>query len=617
MIRNSTAPVMRRRLSFVAVALACSALLMADSQAPGTPFVLSHVNVVDVTTGSLQRRFNVIIRDGRIAAVEPAARAAAPAQARVVDATGKFLIPGLADMHVHWYDERYLGLFIANGVTRVRQMWGMPMHLDWRKRIEAGELLGPRFSIASPILDGPNPTYPGSIVVPDAETAAKVVAGIKKDGYDFVKVLSRLPREAYFAIARAARENGLEFVGHVPVAVTAGEAADAGQASIEHLTNILVSSSSAEVRLRELLTQQQLKVGNATHPMSADARAGARELQEKLLATYDDAKAAALFARFAKNHTWQCPTLVGLRAMYSIDDRASTSDPRLKYMPREIRQSLKPGNDPRLAGRSPVDYELDHRVFRKDMDILRAMKKAGVEMLAGTDDPLVGFRLHDELDLLVQAGLTPADALRAATINPARFLHDEAANGSVAAGKNADLVLLDANPLDNIRNTQRIAAVVVRGRYLDRGALDGMLAAVEKTANLLSISRALMPIIQKDGVDAAINAYRDLKAHQVGAYDFSESELNGLGYALLRMKKVDEAVKILELNVEMYPASANTYDSLGEAFMAQGNREKAIANYRKSLELNPNNLNAVEQLKKLGGESAPLRLSLPRCSLMP
>ena len=183
--------------------------------------MLSHVNVVDVIAGSLQRDMDVSIRDGRIAAVEPAARAAAPAGTRVVDATGKFLIRGLADMHVHWYEERYLGLFIANGVTRVRQMWGRPMHLDWRRRIRAGELLGPQFSIASPILDGPDPSYPGSIVIPDAETATKVVAELKQDGYDFVKVLSRAPRDAYFAIVRAARENALSVAGHVPIGVSA------------------------------------------------------------------------------------------------------------------------------------------------------------------------------------------------------------------------------------------------------------------------------------------------------------------------------------------------------------------------------------------------------------
>jgi len=596
---------MRQRLSSVAVALACSALVTAQGQAPSTPLVLAHVNVVDVTTGSLQRDFDVTIRDGRIAAVEPATRAAATVQARVVDATGKFLIPGLADMHVHWYDERYLGLFIGNGVTRVRQMWGMPVHLEWRKRIEVGELLGPRFSISSPIVDGPHPFWPGSIGVGDAETAAKVVASIKKDGYDFVKIYSGLPREVYFAIMRAARENGLEVAGHVPVAVSAAEAADAGQASIEHLTNILISSSSAEARLRPLLVQRALEGGNMNQGISAEARADMRELTEQVFATYDEAKAAALFARFAKDHTWQCPTLTVMRNMASLDDPAFTSDARLKYMPRQLRGAWKPANDPRMATKSKADYELDRRALRKYMEIIPAMKKAGVEFLAGTDtaNPFTfpGFSLHDELDLLVQAGLTPADALRAATINPARSLHDDAANGSVAAGKNADLVLLDANPLDSIKNTQRIAAVVVRGRYLDRAELDGMLAAVEKTANLLSITSALMPVIQKDGVDAAIEQYRNFKAHQAGSYDFSESELNELGYALLRMKKIDEAVKILELNVEAYPRSANVYDSLGEAYAAQGKREKAIASYKRSLELDPGNLNAVEQLKKLGG----------------
>src|SRR5262249_968223 len=480
----------------VIVALACSALVTARGQAPGTPLVLSHVNVVDVTTGSLQRDFNVTIRDGRIAAVAPAARAAATAQARVVDATGKFLIPGLADMHVHWYDERYLGLFIANGVTRVRQMWGMPVHLEWRKRIETGELLGPRFSISSPIVDGPHPFWPGSIAVSDAETAARVVASIKKNGYDFVKVYSGLPRDVYFAIVRAARANGLEVAGHVPVAVSAAEAAHAGQASTEHFTNILVTSWTAEGGLGELLIERTLNGGDMTKGISAEERARMREQAEQLLATYDNAKAAALFGQLSKNHTWQCPTLVVLRSVASLDDPVFTSDARLKYMPRQIREAWKPARDARTATKLKADYDLDRRLLRKYMAIIPAMKKAGVEFLAGTDvlNPFAfpGFSLHDELDLLVQSGLTPAEALRTATINPARFLHDEAANGSVATGKNADLVLLDANPLDSIKNTQRIAAVVARGRYLDRGELDGMIAAAEKTANLLSIAGTLM-----------------------------------------------------------------------------------------------------------------------------
>jgi imidazolonepropionase-like amidohydrolase len=595
---------MRQRISWLTVSFACSAVLLAEGQTPSVPLVFKGVNVVDVISGSVQHDFDVAIRDGRIAAVAPAGRATAPSGARVVDATGKFLIPGLADMHVHWYDERYLGLFIANGVTRVRQMWGMPVHLDWRKRIEAGELLGPRFSISSPIVDGPHPFWPGSIAVSDPRAATEVVGTIKKSGYDFVKVYSGLTRDGYFALIRAARESGLPVAGHVPAAVSAAEAADAGQTSIEHLTNVMISSSAAEDRLRPLLVDRMLKGGDMTTGINAKERAAIREQTEQMLATYDDAKAAALFARLAKDHTWQCPTLVVMRNMASLDNPAFTDDPRLKYMPRQVREQWNPANDPRVATRSKADYDLDRRLFRKYMEIIPAMKKAGVEFLAGTDvlNPFAfpGFSLHDELDLLVEAGLTPAEALRTATIAPARFLHDEAANGSVAAGKNADLVLLDANPLERISNTQRIAAVVSRGRYLDRGELDAVLAAVEKTANLLSISRALMPVIQKDGVDAAIDHYRDLKAHHASEYEFGEDELNTLGYALLRMKKLDESVRILELNAEIYPRSANAYDSLGEACAAQGNRERAIASYKKSLELDPGNLNAAEQLKKLG-----------------
>ena len=477
---------MRKKLSLMAAVLTCAGLVTAQSPAPAAPFVLSHVNVIDVAAGSVQRDVDVIIRDGRIAAIEPAARAAAPTQGRVVDATGKFLIPGLADMHVHWYDERYLGLFVANGVTRVRVMWGMPMHLEWRKKIEVGALLGPRLSIASAIVDGPRPFWPGSISVADAETATKVVADVKKGGYDFVKVYGGLPRDAFFAIARAARANGLEVAGHVPMAVSAGEAADAGMASIEHFTNILISSSSAEARLRPLLVQRVLEGGNMAQGITAESRAATRELSEQVLATYDEAKAAALFAQLAKDRTWQCPTLTVIRNIASLDDATFTSDARLKYMPRQMREAWLPKNDARMATKSKADYELDRRTLRKYMEIVAKMKTAGVEFLAGTDvlNPFAfpGFSLHDELDLLVQSGLTPAEALRTATINPARFLHDATANGSVAPGMNADLVLLDANPLESIRNTQRIAAVVARGRYLDRAELDGMLAAAEKLA---------------------------------------------------------------------------------------------------------------------------------------
>ncbi len=234
------------------------------------------------------------------------------------------------------------------------------------------------------------------------------------------------------------------------------------------------------------------------------------------------------------------------------------------------------------------------------------MQKAGVGILAGTDTSnafcMPGFSLHDELALLVKAGLTPMEALRAATLNPARFLGREQDLGSIEDGKIADLVLLEENPLDNIANTTKIASVIYGGRLLPRAALDKMLSQVEAIAQRQPISEVMMKTIQEQNVATAVRQYRDLKSTQPTAYDFSESELIRLGYQLLRTKKLSDAVEVFKLSVEVYPTSYNTYDSLAEAYMDGGNRDLAIQNYRKSLQLNPANTNAIKKLKELNSE---------------
>src|SRR5262245_42540586 len=312
-----------------------------------------------------------------------------------------------------------------------------------------------------------------------------------------------------------------------------------------------------------------------------------------------------MFAAFKKNGTWQCPTLVVLRNIRDLDDPSITNDVRVKYMPRELRSSWDPARDKRFQTRTTEEIEVGKRTFPKELEIVGDMQRAGVGILAGTDtgNPYCfpGFSLHDELELLVKAGLTPMEALQAATRNPARFMGREKELGTVEEGKLADLVLLDANPLETIANTKKINAVVFGGRLFPKTSLNEMLAEVEALANSgkPSISEILFRTIEEKDVGVAIRQYHELKTAQAERYDFSEPQLNNLGYWLLESNRSKDAIEILKLNAEAYPKSANVYDSLGEAYMKNGEKALAIKNYEKSLRLDPANVGAVEKLKQL------------------
>jgi imidazolonepropionase-like amidohydrolase len=456
----------------IALFLFLPALLLAQSKhdRQTEPLVLAHVTVIDVTGGAPRPDMTVVIRGDRISQVEEAGKIVVPPGARVVDAAGKFLIPGLWDMHVHWYNRDTFTLFTANGVTGIRQMFGNSDLLRWRQDIAKGSLPGPRMLVASPIIDGPQPVWPSSIVVRNEEEGRKAVRNVKQWGADFVKVYSLLPRDAYFAIADEAKRQGLTFVGHVPSSLSPAEVSDAGQKSIEHLTGTMIDCSDKEAELRKAIVQGRAR--------TARARAEAIALE-----TYNDRKAAELFARFAKNETWQCPTLTVLRSSAFLGDENFRRDQRLRFIPPQIKERWSL----RIANRNEENYANAKKVFQKQLEIVGAMRKAGVQLLAGTDtgNPFCfpGFSLHEELALLVIAGLTPVEALRSATLNPARFLGLEKTLGTIEQGKLADLVLLDANPLEDVRNTQRINAVVSSGRLFDRNALNKMLAQAEAATN--------------------------------------------------------------------------------------------------------------------------------------
>jgi len=452
---------------------------------------ITHVTVIDTTGVPPQTDFTVIIRGTTILTVGPTASTPIPNRATVVDAAGKFMIPGLVDMHIHLTGsgepdgsrQFILPLLIANGITTVRDMGG---YLDGltklRHEIKSGERLGPQIYFTGPYLDGNPPSFQPSIVVQNAAEAQAAVHKLKADGVDFIKVQSRLQPPAYFAIADAAQKEGIRFVGHVPDSISPFAASDAGQSSIEHLTGILLACSSRENELR----QQQVPappVGET--PVQEVVRQ--RKWQQEVLDSYSREKADTLFAKFVANQTWQVPTLpLLLDLVYLTPEKTRANDPRLRYIPGNVRKIWQLGSKDILTNRTEADFTQRAELVRRSQAAVRDMNAAGVKILAGTDSaaPNVfpGFALHESIADLVEAGLSPMQALQAATSGPAEFLNLTAQQGTITPGKRADLLLLDANPLDDIHNTQKIRAVILNGKLLDRAALDAMLKSVEQFA---------------------------------------------------------------------------------------------------------------------------------------
>ena len=437
--------------------------------------VITHVNVIDVMRGGVQEDMTVVIMDKQITELGKSAGLSIPKNAPVVNGHGKYLIPGLWDMHVHeifgeWVprDENITPLlFVANGVTGVRDMGGDLEPLKkWRSNIAKGTMLGPRMIIAGPMLDGPVPQFPSSVPISNAADGRRVVEQLKNSGVDFIKVQSLIPRDGYFAAAEEAKKLRIIFAGHVPDAVRAAEASTAGQKSIEHLTGVFEGCSTIE----DELMKQPRGPGRG-----------------KFLSTYDPKRAQELISLFVKNQTWQVPTLVWERGEWLIEQTNSGTDPLAKYAPVAWRQRTWPMFTSEISKHWSTDPLRDRERFvEKELEIVGEMHRAGVPFLAGTDTAagvrvFPGFSLHDELTLFVKAGFTPLEALQTATLNPAQYL-GLADTGTVERGKRADLVLLDANPLDDISNTRKIRAVVLAGRFLSRDDLDGLLRRVVQAA---------------------------------------------------------------------------------------------------------------------------------------
>ena len=489
------------RFYFLLQILHLSFSAQSQERQPYKTLVFTHVTIIDATGSFPKPNMTIVIIDNRIADLGKTTKVHIPEGARIINAANKFLIPGLWDMHVHnvcdqrWGRNVFMPLYIANGITGVRDMGGPESGnpdtvFKRRQEIRDGKLLGPRIVAAGYMLVGPVRGPREVITISTDSESRKAVIFVKQAGADFVKVKELVSRDCYFAIADEAHNQGIPLAGHIPTSIDAIEATDAGQRSIEHLEGIWFTCSSKSKELREKARAEEMKTFKGQATQAASFRKFIAELQEAM-ETYSEQKADSAFIHLARSEIWVCPTLAANRSLATCGDSSLRNDIRLRYIPNSISRGWDPESNVRTRTMTSDDYVILGDYLQKSLAMVKTMKDAGVKLIAGTDtspNPYAlpnlfpGFSLHDELALYVKAGLTPMEALQTATRNPAEFFGMLDKLGTIEKGKFADLVLLDANPLQDIVNTEKISAVVVNGRLFDRPDLQMMLANAEAFA---------------------------------------------------------------------------------------------------------------------------------------
>jgi tetratricopeptide (TPR) repeat protein len=583
----------------VATACAWAALagILLGLPTPDRPTAFVHASVVPMDSEGVLKDQTVLVSEGRIRAMGPAAKTPLPPGVRVVDASGLFLLPGLVDMHVHVYAPEELTLYAAKGVTAVFNLDGRPAHLAWRRRIASGELLGPALYTAGPVFNRPR----------SAEEAVAEVDRQAAAGYDAVKIYNQVSAAEYPALTAEARRKGLLLIGHVAREPGFAATLAAGQ-SIAH----------AEEYVYTFFNDDPNPEHEVVHPLDA------RKIPEAV-------------ARTREAGISVIPTLV---AFHNIVRQATAlpaylKNPDLAYLAPFQREMLEPGRNT-YASRFPPGIlpglETSYEFQRK---LVQALHAGGVPILAGTDASWLGapgFSLLEEVENFQELGFTPYAALRSATADAARMLRAESEFGTLRAGLRADVLVLRRNPLEDVRRLRETAGVMVRGRWIpeaerralieslpesyaaegrrlealassDLPALDAYLAANDplgaRTAAVLRDSLA------RRGAAELARTLRALRQTRPDSPLVAEQAVNRLGYDLAGRHQTDDAIAVFRLNTELYPTSGNTYDSLGETYLAIGDKAHARESYAKALEVQPDYANARVARRLLETELQP------------
>ena len=564
--------------------------LVPSIPAQTTPqaIAITHVNVIPMTNDSVLADQTVVIEGQRIRTIQTASRARFPRGAKKIDGTGLYLIPGLIDAHVHLYAPQHLRLYLANGVTTVFNLNGRPPHLVWREEIAKGDRLGPRIYTVGPKFSRADPP----------EKAVALVDEYAKEGYDGIKIYNQVSKQEYPPLIAEAKKHNLLIVGHISPNVGFEATLQAGQA-IAHAEEYLYT-----------YFQDHAKDGAPDPSLIPQVAAMTKAAGVPVIATL-----------VTYEHILEQAT----------DFKTFLHRPEMGFWaPWELEEIKDPSQNAYLNMGSD-DVAILRRNYPFQKTLVKALHDAGVPILAGTDSGSIisvpGFALHEELEILVQSGLTPFEALQSATIYPARYLRGEKEFGTVEEGKVADLILLRANPLADIANTKQIATVVVRGRCFDETELAQFLqqtpadyAKEESTAKedfarnpqqamtfLKSVdpffelgSTVLVEIALAKGVSQIEPLIRSAaQADRESALN-SPDVLNDLADALLQKKKIDDAMELFQFNVAEHPNSAIAYDRLGRAYRSLGQYALALKSYQKAIEIDPSYWNADTAKRRIG-----------------
>ena len=563
----------------------------SDSQA--CAFV--HANVVPMNEERLLPDQTVVVQNGTITQVGPSKSVIIPRGACKIDAKGKFLIPGLADAHVHLLSPNELPLYLANGVTTVFNLDGHPAHLLWRKEIARGEMAGPTIFTTGPIFERAR----------TAEEDVRMVDEQADAGYDGVKIYNQVSKAEYPALIAEAKKRNLLLMGHVARGPEFEMTLQSGQ-SIAHL---------------EEFTYTFFNPQHDDHNNHI---------------VYDESKIPEAVRLTKDAGIFVTPTLSTYKTIVQQagDLDSFLKNPEMKYLPPWTQTQYQPAANRYKNGFSPDDIPRIRTSLTFQRKLVKALFDAGVPLMSGTDapevGPLPGFGIHEELQEFVDDGLTPYQALQTATVNVARYLRHAGEFGTVEVGKRADLVLLEGNPLVAIASTRRVLGVMVRGEWLPRGELARMVEDVpasyqrelrrvkaelrsdpagaekylEQNDPYLNVGEAaIVEIALNDGFEKTHQLVQRIRQAVPKSGLVSEEGINHLGYSLHGKKLNKEAIAVFQMNAEDFPKSANTFDSLAEAQSDAGDLPHALENYRKALAVDPKypNATAAEKFVKEKG----------------